>query len=318
MRLEVTIPLNRLRYFHAIASAGSVSAAAKTLNIAQPALSYHLRGIERDLGTALLHRTNRGVTLTHAGLLLFQRCEMIFRELSDVEDEIRQTRSIPRGTVTVALAVTMARALVPTLLRIVGRDYPRLNLRLVDVPSVPAMEQVRDGIVDLALAPNAAEMENCETIAAYTERLCFVTKVTGKRRRVRPCSLQKLAAYPLVLPRRNYDLRRRVEEAAIEAGTTINVAHEQESPEIIRAIVLSGLAGTITQEALFDRVSERPLLDIRPITAPSIVRTHSIIRRVDRAQSIAGDSVAKALRSAMVELTASKVLPGKMVPLSAG
>jgi len=48
------------------------------------------------------------------------------------------------------------------------------------------------------------------------------------------------------------------------------------------------------------------------------VRTHSIIRRVDRAQSIAGDSVAKALRSAMVELTASKVLPGKMVPLSAG
>ena len=65
----MTIPLNRLRYFHAIASAGSVSAAAKTLNIAQPALSYHLRGIERDLGTALLHRTNRGVTLTHAGLL---------------------------------------------------------------------------------------------------------------------------------------------------------------------------------------------------------------------------------------------------------
>lgn len=307
------IPLNRLRYFHAIAAAGSISAAAKALNIAQPALSYHLGGIERDLGTALFNRTNRGVTLTHAGLLLFQRCETVFRELSDVEDEIRQTRSVPRGTVTVALAVTMARALVPTLLRIVARDYPRLNLRIVDVPSVPAMEQVRDGLVDLALAPNAAEMENCETIAAYTERLCLVARVKGKRRRLRPCSLRELAAYPLVLPRRNYDLRRRVEEAAIEAGTSINVVYEQESPEILRAIVLSGLAATVTQEALFDRVTERPQLDIRPVSEPVIVRTHSIIRRLDRAQSIAGNAVADALRRAMVELTSSKVLPGRMV-----
>jgi LysR family transcriptional regulator, nitrogen assimilation regulatory protein len=309
----VSISLNRLRYFHAIATAGSISAAARALNVAQPALSYHLSAIERELGTTLLDRTNRGVSLTYSGNLLLRRCETIFRDLEDVEDEIRQTQRVPHGKVTVALAVTMARALVPSLLRIVDRDYPLLQLHIVDVPSIPAMEHIRDGYADLALAPNAAEMDNCETIAAYTERLCFVSRSTRKRRNLSSCSIKEMSNYPLVLARRNYDLRRRVEEAAIEAGCTINVRYEQESPEIIRAIVLSGLAGTVTQEALFDPVTERAKLDIRPLLAPSIVRTHSIVRRLDRAKSIAGDAVATALREAMVELTTNGVLPGSMV-----
>jgi hypothetical protein len=54
-------------------------------------------------------------------------------------------------------------------------------------------------------------------------------------------------------------------------------------------------------------------VDIRPVTKPTIVRTHSIVRRRDRASSIAGDAVALALRRAMVELTDTKVLPGSMV-----
>lgn len=309
----MAIPLNRLRYFHAVATAGSISAAARSLNIAQPALSYHLAQIERSLGAPLFHRTNRGVTPTHAGVLLLRRCDTIFRDLEDVEDEIRQTQRVPHGKVTVAIAVTMARALVPPLLRIVDRDYPRLQLHILEVPSVPAMEQIRDGHADLALAPNAAEMDNCETIAAYTEPLCFITRARGKRRRRSPISMKELSTHALLLPRRNYDLRRRVEEAAIEAGCSIEVRYEQESPDLIRAIVLSGLAPTVTQEALFDPVSERPLIDIRPIEKPGIVRTHSIIRRLDRARSIEGTAVASALREAMFELTATDVLPGSMV-----
>jgi len=309
----VSIPLNRLRYFHAIATAGSISGAAKALNAAQPALSYHLAAIERELGAPLFYRNNRGVSLTHAGTLLLRRCETIFRDLEVVEGEIRETQKAPHGTVTVALAVTMARALVSPLLRIVEQDYPLLRLRIVDMPSIVAAEQVRDGHVDLALAPNAAEMHDCETIAAYVEPLCLITLTKGKRRRRSPITFQELSGHPLVLPRRGYDLRRRVEEAAIEAGSQIDVRYEQESADMMRAIVLSGIAGTVTQEALFEPVRERPLVDIRPVTKPTIVRTHSIVRRRDRASSIAGDAVALALRRAMVELTDTKVLPGSMV-----
>lgn len=309
----MTIPLNRLRYFHAIASAGSISAAARALNVAQPALSYHLSAMERELGSPLLHRTNRGVSLTHAGMVLYDRTEAIFRELDAVEDEIRQTHRVPRGRVNIALAATMARTIVPTLLRIVDREYPQLQLHIIDVPSVTAMEHIRDGRADLALAPNAAEMENCETIAAYTERLCFVVRSNGKRRRRQPCTFKELSRYALVLPRRNFDLRRRVEEAAIEAGVRLNIQYEQESPDIMRTIVMAGLAGSVTQEALFDPVSERPLVDIRPVEGPTVVRTHSIVRRLDRAKSIAVDAVAIALRRAMEDLTSEGVLPGRMV-----
>jgi len=310
----MSLSLQRLKYFHAIAKSTSITKAADVLNIAQPALSYQLAAIERELGTKLLERSNTGVTLTTAGRILFQRTNMIFREIEDAENEIRETVRLPHGPVTLALAVTMARQLVPPLLRIVDRSYPLVQLKILDVPSLPAFEIMRTGRADLALVPNAADMENCETIPAYRERLCFISRADPGPPVNRPIRFAMIAGEPLVLSGRTYDLRKRAEEAAIACGVTLNLRYEQESQEIVRAIVLEGLAGTITQAALFDPHAERPRLNIRPLVEPEIIRTHAIVRRGGQPPTLAQEAIIDALLLAISELVAARVFPGNTLP----
>ncbi|MEZ5842394.1 MAG: LysR family transcriptional regulator [Hyphomicrobiaceae bacterium] len=309
----MSVSLQRLRYFHVIASSGSFSAAARKLGVAQPALSYHIAEIERHLGARLLERSARGVSMTDSGQVLFRRADAILRQVEDLEDEIRETASVPHGEVTVAVAVTMARPLVPEIFAIMDARYPKVRTHILDVGSVPAMELIQSGRADIGLVPNAADMPDCEADAVYTEGLCLISRRDGRRSKVAPIRFDEIGDRPHVLPNRNYDLRRRVDEAAIVAGCRLNVRYVQDSQEMIRAIVLAGLASTITQSAQFNPVFERPLLDIRPLVAPEIKRTHAIVRRRDREVTKAMQAVNTALREAIASLVKKGTFPGQYI-----
>ena len=73
--------LRKLKQFLEIADAGSLSGAAKRLNVAQPALSQAVQSLERELGVMLFERHARGVSLTEFGTLLAERANAILREV---------------------------------------------------------------------------------------------------------------------------------------------------------------------------------------------------------------------------------------------
>src|SRR3546814_4646477 len=77
--------IRQLRYFVAMAEAGSLAKASERLNISQPALSVHLANLEAELGTTLVTRSNRGVELTEDGKLLLDRAIVLLRYHRDPE-----------------------------------------------------------------------------------------------------------------------------------------------------------------------------------------------------------------------------------------
>ncbi|RYG68928.1 LysR family transcriptional regulator, partial [bacterium] len=74
----MALNLNLLRSFWHVAQAGSVSKAAKTAFISQPALSKAVQELEKQVGLPLLERNARGVLLTEAGRLLYDHAHAIF------------------------------------------------------------------------------------------------------------------------------------------------------------------------------------------------------------------------------------------------
>lgn len=82
-----------VEYFKAIADAGSVSAAAQSLNVSQPALSRSLRLLEESVGVALFHRDARGMNLTVYGRALYRHVCFMEREFQHAEDEIERIRA---------------------------------------------------------------------------------------------------------------------------------------------------------------------------------------------------------------------------------
>ncbi len=308
----MAISFHRLKYFRAIVSAGSVAGAARQIHVAQPALSHHISELEADLGTKLLVRTNKGVSPTAAGKVLLRYANDILQRIEDAENEVRTLAQEPHGVVTIAVAVTLARHLVPVLLQIVGERCPKVDLRIMDITSTDAIDLMKSEKIELALIPIASEIADVDARSIYREPACFIRLCADRKPNHRPIKFVDVARYPLVQSSRRYNLRQRIEEAAIETGARLDIRYTQDASEIVRSIVLAGLAATITQQSVFHPETERPKLEIRRIVEPQIMRTHSIVRRSDREPSLSISVVETAIIDSMALLVEDGTLPGKL------
>jgi molybdate transport repressor ModE-like protein len=82
------LDVTRLRVLVAVARHGSVTAAARELNYAQPSVSHHLARLEAETGTKLIQRAGRGIRLTDAGRLLAERAAEVIGRLDAAENEL--------------------------------------------------------------------------------------------------------------------------------------------------------------------------------------------------------------------------------------
>lgn len=111
--------LNHLKYFCYVAKEGGFSKAARTMRIAQPAITKMVKNLESSLGVELFERTGRNVRLTKVGADVFRKCEVIFAQTDDILN-INAQRSAAkdlRGTLNIAAAEPIAGYIVPVEIR---------------------------------------------------------------------------------------------------------------------------------------------------------------------------------------------------------
>jgi len=138
----------------AIAERGSMRAAARYLQIAQPALTRSLALLERELGAPLFERRARGVVATPLGEAFVARARSILTEIRRTREEVEQLRGAGTGTVTVGLSIAAHLALLPTSLRPFRARYPDIRLHIIEGFYPTLEERLRDGTVDFYIGPD--------------------------------------------------------------------------------------------------------------------------------------------------------------------
>lgn len=143
--------LRQLRYFLAVARAGSFSRAAASENISQPALSEQIRKLEGSLGVALFERLARGVRLTPAGQRLLVHARQILREMSDARQSLEALRTCVAGRLAVGVIPTVFPYLLAPRVEEFRRTHPEVELRLVEDITARLVESLLAGDLDLAV-----------------------------------------------------------------------------------------------------------------------------------------------------------------------
>lgn len=138
----------------AIAERGSMRAAARHLQIAQPALTRSLALLERELGAPLFERRARGVIATPLGEAFVARARSILTEIRRTREEVEQLRGAGTGTVTVGLSIAAHLALLPPSLRPFRARYPDIRLHIIEGFYPTLEERLRDGTVDFYIGPD--------------------------------------------------------------------------------------------------------------------------------------------------------------------
>jgi molybdate transport repressor ModE-like protein len=145
------LDVTRLRVLAAVARHGSVTAAARALNYAQPSVSHHLARLEAETGARLVERSGRGVRLTDAGRLLAGRAEEILGRLDAAEHELAAHVGQREERIRVAGFPSALATVVPTAAARLRADYPDAELLLAEAEPQGAVRMLRAGRVDVAL-----------------------------------------------------------------------------------------------------------------------------------------------------------------------
>jgi LysR family nitrogen assimilation transcriptional regulator len=296
----------QLKYFAEIARSGSVTTAATTLRIAQPALSHHIATIEEELGVVLFERHARGVKLTPEGQRLFERATSILRQLDGLKDDVRNSGAQPRGPVSLCIAGAVASVIAAPLYRLLESQTPDVRLLLTTGMSTEARALVEARRVDLALMPTAFELPGLEAQPAFEESFYLFGSASLFQGETGPIGFADIGTRPLVAPDRDHDLRKMIERTALTLNCPLNVRYELNSTELSRALVSEGLAFSIMPANAYPRAGQDVVA--RKVVEPELTRTQSIVRVADNRLTPAGHAV----RSAILQVIASLIDGGAL------
>ncbi|TPG38358.1 LysR family transcriptional regulator [Roseomonas nepalensis] len=146
--------LHHLQEVVAIAEGGSIRAAARALNLAQPALTRSLADLERELGTPLFERHARGVAATAAGAAFVARATAILQDLRRAREAVAQLGGATGGTVAAGLSTAAHIGLLPPALRPFRARYPDTQLQIIEGLYPTLESSFREGVLDFYLGPD--------------------------------------------------------------------------------------------------------------------------------------------------------------------
>ena len=241
----------QLKYFVGVVEAGSFTKAAAQLNIAQSALSLHVRQLEESFNTRLLVRGREGVSLTSPGTLLLKRARSILHEVQLTEAELTNRAMSPAGEVTIGIPSGAARVMVGQLLATATEELPNIALKIVECMSGSLEEWMEAGRFNLAVLYRTAENSSPATVLVR-EELCLVAP-PGASPSGETIRLGDLHAFPLAVPMRNNNGRRCVADVVAQQGCTLDVRFEVDSLSTILTIVSEGKMCSILAPSAIQR-----------------------------------------------------------------
>lgn len=297
----------QLKYFVEIARSGSITTAATTLGIAQPALSHHIATIEQELGAVLFERHARGVRLTAAGQRLLDRASSILRQLDRLPDDVAHGGEQPRGPVSLCLAGAVASVIAAPLYRLLNRQVPEVRLMLTTGMSTEARFLVESRRVEMALLPTAYELPGIEAHPVFEESFHLFGSPQAFDGQTGPIDFVDIGTRPLVAPDRDHDLRKLIERTALSLDCSLNVRYELNSTELSRALVHDGLAFAIMPRNAYPNLDPQKVT-AREIVAPSLTRTQSVVWVADHVLTPA----AEAVRQALIETSKTLIAEGSL------
>src|SRR5579859_7317509 len=145
------LDVTRLRVLVAVERYGSVTAAARALNYAQPSVSHHLARLEAETGIKLIQRAGRGIRLTDAGRLLAERAAEVIGRLDAAENELAAYTGLRAGRLRLAAFPSALGTIVPAAAALLRGKQPSIDLRLTEAEPPEALRMLRAGYVDVAL-----------------------------------------------------------------------------------------------------------------------------------------------------------------------
>lgn len=256
--------LKQMDYFVRVVEAGSISRAAELANVAQPALSRHIRLMEEELGVQLLRRNGRGIAVTEQGDRLLTECRGILRQVERVQDVVSGTGQAGLSRFTLGMPSSVCTYLGAPLVRRLRSAYPGLKLQLVQGRSNALKDSLVSGRLDMAVLYGVSALTSVEKLSLCDDELVLVSAAGAPGG---PVDAAELGRLPLIMRLHPNLVRGAVETFLARHGVQLEVEIEIDTISTIVDLVADGLGHTVLSRRLVNSLGQRNAVQMRQIVA---------------------------------------------------
>ncbi len=226
--------LEYLKVFYYVAKAESVSKAAETLAISQPAVSQALRQLERSMNVRLFQRASKGVKCTAEGQLLFSYVEKAYEQMELGVAKVRQMQNLELGEIRIGASDMTLRFYLLPYLEQFHREYPDIKVIVTNAPTPETLQILEEGKIDFGIV--SAPFRTKPGIQSSPVREIEDIFVAGKgfeAYRGRRIGLAELNALPLVLLEKNTSTRSYLDAFLAQNGIDVQPEFELATSDMI-------------------------------------------------------------------------------------
>lgn len=254
--------------FYQVARLGSFTKAAEATFRTQSALSQQIKGLEEELGCLLLERIGKKkLRLTAAGERFFRFSEAILERYEHLQEEINSIKGEQKGHLRLAAPFTTLYHLFRELLPAYIRQFPQVQLSILDRSQESVIELVRSGDIDFGLALESTSPQDLSLLRWQKVEKVLLTPPGHPLVGLKQVTMEEIAKYPLILPPQSLKFtgRRILEDHFRKLGVDYHIIMESSNVELSSLYVEMGLGISFATVASHLPVPEKRKLAFIPL-----------------------------------------------------
>jgi DNA-binding transcriptional LysR family regulator len=300
--------LKQIQYFIALFEDGSVTRAAKRLNIVQPALSMQISKLETELRQKLFERGPHGMTPTDAARQMYRLYTPIMRDIERARDQLSRQDAIVTGRVSLGMVSSEAESVLPESLARFNAMFPQVEVSVADGFSAQLIDAVEAGRLDAAIINKPRGRLTLDVVPLLDEEMVLVTSAEHGPELPHAIELAQLPELELVLPTKRHGLRGVLDTAAQHEDVLLAPRFEIDVLSTIVKLVESTHFATILPRIAVQRAVRLGSLRAYPILAPRIVRHIVCVSHPRRPLSAAADALVSIIADELRQVSSASEL----------
>lgn len=287
--------LQQLRFVREVARNGlNVSAAAQSLNTAQPGISSQIRQLEEELGVDIFIRHGKRLTgITEPGYQVVAMIERVLQDADSIKRVAEEFSQQSSGRLSIATTHTQARYSLPKAIKQFTQRYPDVELSIHQGNPTQICEYVLSGEADIAIATEAIDTyEELVTMPCYEWNRCVIAPPNHPLLNGPRLTLKRLAEYPIITYDYAFAGRSKINKAFADEGLAPDIVLTAIDSDVIKTYVELGLGVGILASVAF---SEERDATLRSIDASHLFESSTVrlgIRRGSYLRSYVYDFIA--------------------------
>lgn len=277
--------VDTMKVFVTVIELKNFTRAAEILNISQPNVSLHIRNLENDFGTKLIHRSPKQVQITEAGEILYRHAKQILLHFEEAKHEINDLRHVVTGKLRVGASFTIGENILPKVLAEYAGQFPLVDVQIIISNTEEVIEGVRTNQLDIGLIEGETNAHDIHIESFMEDEMIIIVPSNHPLSQVRMIEKDMLQNQIWISREEGSGTRTYMEKLITELDLIIKRSFVFSSNQGVKEAVKAGLGIALLSRWTVDREIETNEISALTLKNKKITRPFSLVQNINSDES---------------------------------